>query len=1132
MRAELPASFTNEAAAAANRPVNLLVFRFAAGPAYLSDRDLGALQGLSHDYAGLVRGWGELTDVPLDEPGVAETRELSITLWNGGSPPFSDRFQDEDPESVEVELWQWFEGTPESAAVLIDRLVVADPVAWDEASRLLRLDLVSLSVRLDCPVGEVVEESRFPDAPEDSVGRAIPLVFGSVPELPCTCIAAPARTWLAATILPTDRTVPVQDASHFPPSGVVQIDEERLLYRSRTDSAFNISARGHGGTVACDHLTGRAVCEVRDYVFAVCKGPVKTVSGVKVDGLAPESPYTVQTEADPATITFDGPPRVSTLSEATRWLEMQFDAVAAGNTALSPELAMDDARVTSAAEVSRDHRELRLRQVTPNAERGEVRKVWLGVEHWEEGNLPHDYVEVEVSGLGVVGRLAAPHAEDVVSVAADVDIDHGHDHSLIAEHTHVFTDRQEALREEAHTHSTADPVAYIGALSNTQVKGWAYSFDAFGNKIYWTGLDEGRYVTATFQGIPTSGHRAWLEVTARKCPVFLGQYPRGTYRDGRPPDGHLGGGDKLLDTDCRAIGDSVVGRYSLAQPVATLYLSAEKKYCWSADYGYAEIVSVKQFVAAEDVKAVKTGVSLQVTDPGRNLSINPLTGKVTELAAANRPLTNVQVTNSSRTSVDYFDLTPQVAGRWGWFTGREAAVRYQGSRDLRTAYILHLWFEVEYSPKETITSGNVTCAVEGLIDDAAGAITGTPGRLIRRPDEVRKYLLVGVAGLDAARIDSGSFGSAGARYQTAGYGFDYALTGRTTLKELERKLARQCRSRWFWDAGVAKIAVRERDAALVPVAAVTPDMVLMDSMRAERSRASALANSIQLYYRKDHLSTDDGASGYLASLRASDAESVARHGLRERGKDFLFDAVRDPLMAADLLAFYLEKEGRIRTTYTFDCLPDAFALEKEDALRLTHPFDSLSGNVAVVRSASRVLGSGASGRGDLVRVAAELAPRRRLRCSLSDTVRHLEALSRHKGLTLRLAELALPTDALALIAAPNLSEQAGATASLVGVCDFEPGINEALLADEDLRLSVAGGSHFGEGLFAEDSLTISLSGQEAASLSEQTAHHDALSVAVGFARTISDSAHAADTLSVSRGGGFGLTPFGTSPYGR
>jgi hypothetical protein len=583
---------------------------------------------------------------------------------------------------------------------------------------------------------------------------------------------------------------------------------------------------------------------------------------------------------------------------------------------------------------------------------------------------------------------------------------------------------------------------------------------------------------------------------------------------------------------CQNISEQVVGRYSLAQPVSTLYLSAEKKYCWNATWGYAEVLSVKQFVSAEDVAPVKTGISLQVLDPGRNLAVEPLKGAVSSLATQNVQLTDKIEAKASKTVVDFFDLTGVVAGDWGWFKGREVRIRYVGSQDGRTCYLLHVFFEIEYGPREIEFSNEVTCSVEGLIDDAQGKITGTPARLIRRPDEVRKYLLVAVAGLDPARIDSGSFGAAGARYNELGYRFDFALRSPTTLKELERRLARQCRSRFFWDAGLAKIALRERDAGLAPVKHVRAGMVLLDSMRAERSRAAELANRIRLFYRKDLLSGEEGPAGYLAGVRAESEASIQAFGVRERPADFLFDGVRQPAMAADLLAFYLEKESRITTTYTFDCFLDAFELEKEDAIRISHPFDNLAGNVAVVRSASRLLGSGTAGRPDLVRVAAELIPRRRLIGQVRDGAAAREVVSCERGIELHLAGQAHPAAGAALAWGWSLTEEVAAAEELEKIHDPEIALAEVAATGEGLRISARTPTGLGESLFCQERLAISAGQDQVAGLSEAAGAGEALGLAISYAQGLQEAATAADVLSLELASGYGEAPYGMTPYGR
>jgi hypothetical protein len=1144
VRGELPSAFTAAAAAPEQRPVNLLVLKFDAGWAYLSDRDLGAAEGLSHDYLGLVREWGELSDLPLDEEGVAETRELTVTLWNGGDPPFSDRFGEQDPESIEAELWQWFEGTPESAAVLIDTFTVADPIAYDEAGQELRLDLVTVSVKIDQTIGELIEAEDYPNAPEESVGRVIPLVFGTVPDLPCNCIDAPAECKLALTILPTDKTIAVDDASKFPGSGVIQIDDERLLYRSRTDTAFTISARGYAGTVAVDHLSGRVVAEVADYVFAACKGPVKEITQVRVDGLVPETDYTLQITTNPATITFDGPPKVSALAEATRFLEMQFDAVVDGNTALKPELAFDDTKVTSAAEISESHRELRLKQVTVNANRGEIRKVWLGIEHWEAGRLDHDRVDVEIVGSGVLGKLATANPADVPTAAVDIDIDHGHTHSFTDEHEHVLTDPLDRIEEEPHAHG--DTSSHNGSLSSSSVEGWSYYYDGFGNKIFMVyGTGNPASVGVSFTGLPGSGQTR-VQITARYCSVYISNSssarPAGYYSNGTWGEAKL-----VCKIDPNRPQDWVTGSFAFSGPHATLYLTAEKTYPpgyqsnspGSYIKALASIQAVTQYVTTTGT-AIKTGVSLQTVRPGHVLVTDGLAGGVKPLTGSTTTV-EVEVSAPTKSVVDWIDLTSRVAGSWGWFTNKELRVRYVGSADNRTVYLLHCWFEVEYSPREIEVGGVVTCTVDGLIDDAAGTITGTPNRRIRRPDEVRKYLLVAEAGLDAAKIDSESFGGAGARYNTLAYRFDHAQTAQTTLKELERRLARQCRSRWYWDGGKAKIAVRERDADLWPVKHIVAGMVLLDSMRAERSPLSGLANRIRLFYRKDlgspgrrslAGSAEEGSEGYLASKRARNEASISAHGLRERPEDFLFDAVRDDAMAADLLAFYLEKEGRIRTTYTCDCFLDVFELEKEDAIRLTHPFDGLAGHIAVVRAASRVLGSGEGQRADLVRVSAELLPRRRLSVSLADRVRILDALAVGSALELHLSDAVRLKDDLRSAEGMALNDAVAVSEALGVIHDSRVELTDAVGMDEDLQIGMVTPTGLQDTIFIEDRLTISINSEEQASLGDAVTVGDVLAVGMGYNLALQDAVSMADSLTITLGGGYGIGGFGTQPFGR
>jgi len=94
-------------------PINLLTFNFAT-PAYISDRDITPSGGSPHK--GLVKSWGFIDTSITRTPGAGilgtiEIADLQLVLINTESPRFSDNFTNDDPpENVTVELYQWFDG--------------------------------------------------------------------------------------------------------------------------------------------------------------------------------------------------------------------------------------------------------------------------------------------------------------------------------------------------------------------------------------------------------------------------------------------------------------------------------------------------------------------------------------------------------------------------------------------------------------------------------------------------------------------------------------------------------------------------------------------------------------------------------------------------------------------------------------------------------------------------------------------------------------------------------------------------------------------------------------------------------------------------------------------------------------
>ena len=160
MRTDLTANLITAKNAASRSPRQLAVFHFTeAGDVYISDQALGAADGLSNEYAALVEDWGGLADMAGGDPAdkfASEIRQLTMTIWNGGTAPFSDYFLKEDPENVLVDVYQWFAGLSESDKALIDTFVIQDPIEYGTRTRHIDMDVYEVVLEDDFKLSAAV----------------------------------------------------------------------------------------------------------------------------------------------------------------------------------------------------------------------------------------------------------------------------------------------------------------------------------------------------------------------------------------------------------------------------------------------------------------------------------------------------------------------------------------------------------------------------------------------------------------------------------------------------------------------------------------------------------------------------------------------------------------------------------------------------------------------------------------------------------------------------------------------------------------------------------------------------------------------------------------------------------------
>jgi hypothetical protein len=82
-----------------------------------------------------------------------------------------------------VYILQWFPQIPLSDAFIVFDGVISSPIEWNEGERTLSFEV--LNKIEDLEVGYSAEEGNFEYIPSNLVGRAWPMVFGSVLRLPC-----------------------------------------------------------------------------------------------------------------------------------------------------------------------------------------------------------------------------------------------------------------------------------------------------------------------------------------------------------------------------------------------------------------------------------------------------------------------------------------------------------------------------------------------------------------------------------------------------------------------------------------------------------------------------------------------------------------------------------------------------------------------------------------------------------------------------------------------------------------------------------------------------------------------------------------------------------------------------------
>lgn len=1011
MRSDLTTAFIAAKNGSSRRPRQLLVLQFpVAGNVYLSDQTI-TLGGIT--YQALVEAWGELAEAAGPESDfTAEVRQMSVTLLNGGSTPISDYFLQEDPENVEALLYQWFVGLTEQDLALVDRFVVQDPIKFDEASRLLTLDLVSVNMRYVGRCGATITTDLWPKAMPEHVGKYIPLIFGAAGECATLCVKTAPKATLKGSIARGSRTLECNESlAAFPSAGFIQVEDETIQYSSRSDRVFTVQVRGYGGTEPASHPDNAEAHQlITDHTYIVGEMPGGAITDVKVDGYpAPAGIYSTSIAGGFGQIVFNQKPYSWQFAASAETIEPAGWLVAPENTAWQAHFAIDANKTSSSALINQSYRTLALKiGPDPLPDIGLIVTAYLEVHHWESNLYQHDYCDVWVEGIGVVGRLARPSGDDVVDLLAEVDIDH----------PHANTDPGLGTSDPQHPHNTG---ATAGMSANGDPASFSHGIGS--NGAYGT-TKEG-YIW--FNDLSA-------EALSSTISINVSTVRSGTARIDFIELVTEWGGTILLDNFDPVTG--AVGNITFSGGAWPKVASNQNYWVKVRTALYVNNGSITVYYRNPVI--TYAAVLKQVADNLTGVSAHIATaGKVKDLATANRLIDFTTKNSPARTLVDRFDLSDHISPTWDWFQGRRIEIRYvdANSGDSVNIFIPWLTFTIEYRARQKVFSDKVTASASGISSN--------------RPDQVLQTLL-GKAGLPASYIGAASFADAGAEFAGRAYAIDGVIDGELTVQDATRKICRQTRSRLFWSAGLAKLVLRRTAAEQVIGKFLTPDNYQLKSIEAERQPVRDLVNHIELAYLVDRLSGD-----YLATVRKVDEASIAAHGKREQPDQFQFDLVRSAAMAADLADYYLSISAYPSTFFQFNAYLDQFEVEKDDVLALTSAgFHKIRKMPLRVKSVDRRFGSGKNRTINHLRIIAECLRYILLDGTLADQVLILDSLTATLGKLVNLDEQIHVQDELRATESWGLAEGVTVEDALEMVLAFASELTETVTVGDNLAMAM------------------------------------------------------------------------------
>lgn len=818
---------------------------------------------------------------------------IDDTDTNG--PVLSDLFTDSTPpEGTGVtvflglrdrpitDAFQIFEGKIEEVVEILEDRVTFEVVRQDTVE--------------DVELGRLVTLDDFPDAPNDSLGSTVPLVFGNVDPHQGVVVNANARTTLAQDLLTADVIAILSDGSEFPSSGSAKIDDEVISWVSKTgDDQLNALTRGASGTIADDHSSGSEILEQGTFQVLFADHPLTSIASVRLPddrgNLVEPVPLPVL-DAIAATATWSETPRIRVPSRSTEHLRAAFQVAGGGNTASNPLSAARE----SASFQEKDFasiaagQTLELERTAALGTPGDIVRVFLVAVHdasgFGNGNvvLPGLGQSFALGNADIVPTSVARRDYKAQGVTFDID-DPTHDHPGIV--------------------ATSPPVPPSNIISSLD---WNFPGAAID-------LNTGTQASISIGNVSGGVHEGTLRADGARFPLASNQTVTG-WRLGVVSGGTLG-----------------VSGFSRISPVSVVVHAPGASFALGLTHGAGGSSSLVLSNGGSFV-SVPSGVGAQLQNLSQVLFVVSAISHIdfdvhivrsmflefqfeeTIVAAP----TNV---SQNRSVTEHFEITSLVGGDWNWFNDLARGGRIQATAGSGTLRMLNLYYLIEFKPF-TFSAG----AVPRVFCNAVGIVpTGNPvdisEQIIVQPTPVGM-------GLDATRISRGPYLASKTALDTDGMRADFAVHRPLSAIKLIAQLAEESGLRQFWDQGLHSLLRKPDPTALGTVLRkFTEAEIIAGSIVRSRVKWQDIINLVETAFRPDRFLREPTGSDSQDA-----ADSIAILGERKRTRTL--DLFRDlPSVQVEALRI-LNRQKFPRDKLSFRLPLLGIELRRGDLIELDH----------------------------------------------------------------------------------------------------------------------------------------------------------------------------------------------------